>query len=257
MKWSNQQSQQILEKIRYTEVSVCGESLNYSNITQKMVCPEYTRLEVCRSSANIGCNYARSGAHAIAETFLFFANMVYETENLTNILQKLLDVPDPVNTEHPHKQQYALSYHGPHVAKEAKGFLVLDNSAKHTRQEQYRLIRRITEMELSPMYKRFHLSNQQDTESFTNSHIFTQLSEKLWRRGYRQASDDCVRYGALVQDKLITAMRAAQYLLIEMSHCAMEHRLERQSDTLISLLFTTKDQGTGILLETIEEYLET
>ncbi len=255
MKWSNQQSQQILEKIRYTEVSVCGESVNYSNITQKMVCPEYTRLEVCRSSANIGCNYARSGAHAIAETFLFFANMVHETENLTNILQKLLDVQDLVNTEHPHNQRYA--FHGPHVAKEAKGFLVLDNSAKHTRQEQYRLIRRITEMELSPVYKRFHLSNRQDTEGFTNSHIYTQLSEKLWRRGYHQASDDCVRYGALVQDKLITAMRAAQYLLIEMSHCAMEHGLETQSDTLLSLLFTTKDQVADKLLETIEEYLET
>ena len=112
-------------------------------------------------------------------------------------------------------------------------------------------------MDLSPVYKRFHLSNRQDTESFTNSHIFTQLSEKLWRRGYHQASDDCVRYGTLVQDKTINAMRAAQYLLIEMSHCAMEHGLETQSDTLLSLLFTTKDQVADKLLETIEEYLET
>ena len=257
MKWSKQQNQHTPEKMRYTEVSACGKSSDRSHIVQKMISSEDMRLEICRNAANVGCNYARSGAHTMAETFLFFANMVYETKNLTTVLQKLLGVEELVSTKQLYSLWHTLSHHEPCVAKEAKWVLILDNPTKHTRQEHYRLIQRITEMELSPVYRWFHLNNQQDTESFTNSHIFTQLSEKLWRRGYYQASDDCVRYGTLVQDKTIKAMRAAQYLLIEMSHCAMEHRLERQSDTLISLLFTTKNWEAGVLLETIEEYLET
>ena len=241
----------------YAKVSICGKSSKHSHIAKTIVSADEIRIGIYRNAANMGCNYARSGAHTMAETFLFFANLVHEIENLTTVLQKLLDVEELVSIKELYSLQDVLCYQEPFVAKEAKSFLILDNPKKQIREEYYRIIRRITEMELSPVYRRFHLKNRQDTEGFKHNYLFTTLSEKLWYRGYHQASDDCVRYGTLVEEKTISAMRAAQYILIEMSNCAMEHRLEKQSDILLSLLFSTKDQKASMLLETIEEYLET